>query len=371
MADAPAEERKENYFLRTFCVLIIFSIVFVHYEPCYQLFGMNAHDFFEGIGRFAMPMFFMISGYFLYSADGHSERNLKKKTARILILLVIMKALYFVLDLIYYGAGIITADELVEGLIVMNWANKNIWFVVFLFAVYVLHWILYTYHKDFKYSMMFGIFCFATLLFTADICAWAGIEDIAGVSTYNIGQVFYCFEGFFFFPLGYYLHKHKDVTDGWSTGTLAALAIIGAVMSVWEVLNFEPLTGVPYSSLYLGSTIVAVPLFILTFRIPEDRLRCRPLEYMGRNMLPWMYAFYMAIMFFFKFVVMPGIDAPDEIKDGVGIIASAIIDIILSYLMYKFMTRLFGNIVTRSPDFKPRRCRSPADVPNIPGLHQL
>ena len=92
---------------------------------------------------------------------------------------------------------------------------------------------------------------------------------------------------------------------------------------------------------------------------------------MGRNMLPWMYAFYMAIMFFFKFVVMPGIDAPDEIKDGVGIIASAIIDIILSYLMYKFMTRLFGNIVTRSPDFKPRRCRSPADVPNIPGLHQL
>jgi len=353
MSDAPAVERKENYFLRTFCVLIIFCIVFVHYEPCYQLFGMNAYDFVEGVGRFAMPVFFMISGYYLYSADGHSERNLKKKTLRILILLVIMKALYFVLDLIYYGAGIISSDELINGLVTMNWSNKHIWFVIFLFAVYILHWALYRYHKDFKYSMIFGIICIAILIFTADICAWAGIEDIAGIGTYNIGQVFYCFEGFFFFPLGYYLHKHKDVTDNWSTLMLFAALIIGAALSVWEVLNFQPITGVSYSSLYFGSLIIAIPLFLLTFRIPENRLRCRPLEYMGRNTLPWMYAFYMAIMFFFKFVVMPGIDAPEEIKDLVGILASAVLDIILAYLMFKFMTRIFGNKLTRSAEFKP------------------
>ncbi|MBP5734954.1 MAG: hypothetical protein J6W53_03965, partial [Candidatus Methanomethylophilaceae archaeon] len=164
---------------------------------------------------------------------------------------------------------------------------------------------------------------------------------------------FYCFEGFFFFPLGYYLHKYSDKTDSWSTLLLAVLAIIGAVMSVWEVINFTPMTGVEYSSLYFGSVILAIPFFILTFRIPEGRLRCRPLEYLGRNALPWMYAFYMAIMFFIKFIVMDNIDAPLEILDLLGMIISAILDMLLGYGMFKLMTRLFGNKLTRSADFKP------------------
>ncbi len=353
MSDAQNAAKRENYFLRTFCVLIIFAIIFVHYEPCYQLFGMNAYEFVEGVGRFAMPMFFMISGYFLYSEDGHSERSLKKKTLRILVLLVIMKVLYFGLDCIYYSFGVISADELIEGLVVMNWSSKHIWFVVFLFVIYLLLWILYKYHINFKYSMIFGTICLAILIFTADVCAWASIPEIAGVGTYNIGQVFYCFEGFFFFPLGYYLHKYSDKTENWSTLLLAVIAIFGAALSVWEVINFTPMTGVEYSSLYFGSVILAIPFFILTFRIPEGRLRCRPLEYLGRNALPWMYAFYMAIMFFIKFIVMDNIDAPLEILDLLGMIISAILDMLLGYGMFKLMTRLFGNKLTRSADFKP------------------
>ena len=353
MSETPNAEKKENYFLRTFCVFIIFCIIFVHYEPCYQLFGMNAYEFIEGVGRFAMPMFFMISGYFLYSADGHSERSLKKKTLRILVLLVIMKVLYIVLDLIYYSCGVISYDELMQGVITMNWSNKHIWFVVFLFVVYLFHWALYRFHVNFKYSMIFGIICLAMLLFTADICAWASIPEIAGISTYNLGQIFYCFEGFFFFPLGYYLHKYKSKTDGWNTWILLVIAIIGAALSVWEVINFYPMTGVTYSSLYFGSVIIAIPFFILTFRIPENRLRCRTLEYLGRNALPWMYAFYMAIMFFIKFIVMDNIDAPLEILDLIGMIVSAILDMILAYGMFKLMTRLFGKKLVRSADFKP------------------
>jgi len=353
MSDAAVAEKKENYFLRTFCVLIIFAIIFVHYEPCYQLFGMNAYEFVEGVGRFAMPVFFMISGYYLYSADGHSEKNLKKKTLRILFLLVFMKVLYFILDLIYYGCGVIDMDELVSGVTTMNWSSKHIWFVYFLFFTYVLHWALYRFHINFKYSMIFGTICLAILIFTADVCAWAGISDIAGIGTYNIGQVFYCFEGFFFFPLGYYLHKYKERTDGWNTWTLAAITLFGAALSVWEVLNFEPITGVTYSSLYFGSVLVAIPLFMLTFRIPENRLRCRPLEFMGRNALPWMYAFYMAIMFFFKFVVFPMDDPNQGLYDAAGIIISMVLDVVLAYLMYRIMARIFGNKLARSADFKP------------------
>ena len=122
MSGTEENVKRENYVLRSFCALIIFCIIFVHYEPCYMLLGMKSYELVEGIGRFAMPMFFMISGYFLFSKDGHSERGLKRKTLRILFLLVFMRVLYFILDCIYCAAGVISVDTLIEGTVFMNWS---------------------------------------------------------------------------------------------------------------------------------------------------------------------------------------------------------------------------------------------------------
>lgn len=357
MSDAEAPIKHENYIMRSFCALIIFCIIFVHYEPCYEIFGMKAYEFVEGVGRFAMPMFFMVSGYFLYSSDGHSEKQLKRKTLRILFILVFMKVLYFALDCIYYGFNVITFDVLMEGLITMNWSSKHIWFIYFLFFVYAFHWILYRFHVDFKYAMIFGVICLLVDLFLSNVCAWTSLWEIAGVSTFNVGQVFYCFIAFFFFPFGYYLHKYKDKVDEVKTSTLVILVIIGAVMEVWEVLNFPtvPNTELSYSNLYFGSVIIAISLFALTFRVPPNRLRCRPLEFMGRTLLPWMYAFYMAVMFFIKFIVMPNFDAPLELLDAIGMIVSAILDVALAYGMYYLLLNTVGK-----KKAKPKETVAPA-----------
>jgi len=347
MSESDMADKKENYILRSFCALIIFCIIFVHYEPCYQLFGMNAYDFVIGVGRFAMPVFFMISGYYLYSDDGHSERDLKRKTLRILYLAIIMKVLYTVLDLIYLGTGVIDQDVFMEGLITFNWSSKHIWFIYFLFAVYLLHWAFYKLHIDFKYAMMLGLVFLALEIYTADFCAWAGIERFLEWSSFQAGQFLYCTIAFFFFPLGYYLHKHSSKMEKIPTWVLLAIVVFGAALSVWEVLNFEELTGISYSSLYIGSAILAVPFFILTYRVPENRLRCRPLEFMGRSLLPWMYTFYMAVMFFIKFVVFDNIDAPLELLDGIGIIVSAILDVLLAYITYRLMLYLIKRALSR------------------------
>jgi len=347
--DAQKVKEGENHLLRTFCAVIIFCIIFVHYEPCYQVFGMKAYELVEAIGRFAMPVFFMISGYYLYSADGHSERSLKRKTLRILFILVFMKVLYLVLDCIYFAAGavpdMVTVDYILEGLITMNWSSKHIWFIYFLFFVYVFHWALYRFHVDFKYSMIVGVICVAVDLFLANICPWTGLFEIAGVSTFNVGQVFYCFIAFFFFPLGYYLHKYKERTDAVSTPALAAALVFGVVLSLAEIFNFPEIPGaeVSYSNLYFGSLITAVAFFLLTFRVPSDRLRCAPLEFMGRTLLPWMYAFYMAAMFFIKFIVMANIDGQQEVLDLIGLIVSAVADVALAYGMYRLLLHFFGN----------------------------
>ena len=58
-------------------------------------------------------------------------------------------------------------------------------------------------------------------------------------------------------------------------------------------------------------------------------------------------------MFFIKVIVMDNIDAPLEILDLLGMIISAILDMILAYGMFKLMTRLFGNKLRRSAEFEP------------------
>jgi len=345
MSEVQATKKKENYVLRSFCALIIFCIIFVHYEPCYQLFGMNAYEFVEGVGRFAIPMFFMISGYFLYSSDGHTEKDLKRKTLRILYLLVFMKVLYFLLDCVYYSAGVISYRDLVDGLLIMNWSSKQIWFIYFLFFVYLFHWLLYRKGIDYKYAMMVGVVFLAIELFSADFCAWASIPEIFGIDMHAVGQVFYCFIAFFFFPLGYYLHKNRERTDQWNGYLLFLILIVGAALSVAEVIYYTPVTGVSYSSLYFGSVIITVPFFLLTFRVPEGRLRCRPLEFMGRMLLPWMYAFYMAIMFFLKFVLLKGINASQQLVDLLGLTLSVVLDVILAFGMYLFLNRMVSKRV--------------------------
>lgn len=343
MSDTQAPAKYENHILRSFCALIIFCIIFVHYEPCYTFVGKEVFELVEGIGRFAMPVFFMVSGYFLFSSDGHSERDLKRKTLKILFLLVFMKVLYFALDCIYFSAGVIDQNELIDGLILMNWSSKHIWFVYFLFFAYALYWVLYRFHIDFKWGMLFGVICLVIDMFCSSVCPWIGLYTIAGLDMFSFGQVFYCFIAFFFFPLGYYLHKHNDVVSKWPTATLFVILILGIVLSFIEVFNFPDIPGKErsYSNLYFGSLMIAISLFVLTFRVPENRLRCRPLEFMGRTLLPWMYAFYMAVMFFIKFIVMDNIDMLPEAKDLIGMIVSGILDVALAYGMYRGLSAIF------------------------------
>ncbi len=76
---------------------------------------------------------------------------------------------------------------------------------------------------------------------------------------------------------------------------------------------------------------------------------------MGRTLLPWMYAFYMAVIFFIKFVVMDSIDAPIELLDAIGIIVSAILDVVLAYGMYRFALYLREKMGGRAANLEARK----------------
>ena len=85
-------QKSRNLWLDLFRFVLVFLVINIHF---------NQDSFFMPIFRMAVPMFFMISGYFAYSP---TEEEQNKKNARLikgsLRYLIIACIIYFVFDMI-------------------------------------------------------------------------------------------------------------------------------------------------------------------------------------------------------------------------------------------------------------------------------
>ena len=299
--------RQENNALRTVTAILMLFIAGVHYYSRVRVGDVLVNDIIYNAGRFAIPILVMTSGYFCYSKDGHSEASIKRKALHILFLIVIYKLFYLVFSGIYCIAGIVTPEYvLTEFLVVspgydfdcyggqvMLETTQPIWFIYALLMIYVLWFILYKMKIDFKWSWVLAIPILIICVLFDEILPNIGVEEIGGIWIRRIGGVMYPFILIPFFVIGYFLHKHKErIDEKVSNGMIWALMLGSAVVMVLESI-FLPGSAI----IYVGSIVVAVTLFMGTFRVPSDRYRIKPLEYMGRYLTVWMYVFFGAANF--------------------------------------------------------------------------
>ena len=302
-----AEDAKyENHFLRLLCGVILMFICWTHFYSDLEYNGVYVNDMVFGMGRFAIPIFFLISGYFSFSSDGHSEAGLFRKMLRIVFLAIFLKLFYLVLDLIYYSAGVIDMDYVIRAFLVFEATTAHAWFVYSLILSYLVALILYKKHISFRYYLYLGTAILIVDLIFTEFLPMFGVIDIwEDWTTIRVGENLYPFIGLFFFPLGYYIHKHKDsIDDILGTRFLQAVMILSVPVAFIEALAVPGET----CNMYISSITLALSLFILTFRLREDQLRCRPLEYLGRVAMPWMYVFFPAAIFFTKNVLLKDCD---------------------------------------------------------------
>ena len=299
--------RQENNALRTVTAILMLFIAGVHYYSRVRVGDTLVNDIIYNAGRFAIPVLVLTSGYFCYSKDGHSEANIKRKAFHILFLIVIYKLFYLIFSGIYCLAGILTPEYvLMEFLVVspgfdfacyggtvMLEATQPIWFIYALFMIYVLWYILYRFKVDFKWTWLLAIPILIICVLFDEILPNIGVEEIGGIWIRRIGGVMYPFILLPFFVIGYYLHKYKETIDAHVTNWMIWVALLGsAVVMVLESL-FLPGSAI----IYVGSIVVAIALFMGTFRVPPEKYRIKPLEYMGRYLTVWMYVFFGAANF--------------------------------------------------------------------------
>ena len=296
----------ENHFLRFLCAVILMFICWTHFYSDLEVNGVYVNDMVFGMGRFAIPIFFLISGYFSYSQDGHSERGLWRKMLHIVYLAIFLKLFYLLLDCIYLAAGVIDVDYLTRAFFVFEATTAHAWFVYSLILSYLVALIFYKKGINFRYYLMIGtVVLIVDLIFTEFLPMFGCIDIWEDWTTIRVGENLYPFIGLFFFPLGYFIHRHMDaINEIFGTRFLQAVMILSVPLAFIEALAVPGET----CNMYISSITLALSMFILSFRLKDDQLRCRPLEYLGREAMPWMYVFFPAAIFFVKNIILNGCD---------------------------------------------------------------
>lgn len=325
MAEMTVIKKTPNHVLYSVEGLILLVITFAK-------FGIDVLplDWLFDMGRFAMPFFFIVSGYYLFSADGHSEDDLPRKIKHIIWLIVIIKAFFLVLDIIYFSFGIIDLKYLITSFVFYENTTLHIWFVYALLVLYIWWWLMRKYGLNEKMiSIAISAVLMTLYLMTGIVLRILGVDEIFGLPTMYINNGLYNTIGVPFFTIGYYLHMYREEFDRmFSTEVLALLTVLGFV-SPCIATNF-----IPGSIVYVGSVLASVGLFMLTFRVPEGMLRCRFTEFAGKELKPYLYMAFPAVVFFLHYVVFMNVDDYSVGIAIVGGIASIILNLALAMAIH-------------------------------------
>lgn len=310
--------RKENHALRTVTAILMFFIAGAHYYSRAVVGDVYVNDFIFNAGRFAIPILVLTSGYFSFSYDGHVEAKMGHKLRHILYLIIIYKLFYVLFSTCLMLAGLVDAEYILQEFLVYSpsvefntydgvtglESTQPVWFIYALFAIYVLWWLLYKLHIDYKWTLLLAVPIVIVSLVLGEFLPMFGVRYIGDTYIFDIADILYPFILLPFFIAGYYLHKHSAWIDGRiSNGIIWAAMAFGAVLTFVEVY----LVG-DSSAIYVSSIILALTLFYGTFRVPEDRYRIRPLIYIGRYLTMWMYVFFGAACLLMRWALEPYCD---------------------------------------------------------------
>ena len=342
--------RKDNHALRIITAFIMFFVAFTHYYSQFEFCDLKVLGLhLMSAGRFVIPIYVMISGYFFYSKDGHAEASVKKKMVHILLLIVVYKLFYLILSSIYCAAGVVSVDYVIEEFLILSpsftfdcyggtvsiMTTQPIWFIYALLLIYGLFFLFQHFRIDFKWSWLLALPILIIEVMMVDLLPLFGITEIGSLNIdEDIGGIMYPFIILPFFVMGYYIHKYKDEIDArLSNRTIWIIIISGAALMFIE-MYFRP--DHINSSIYIGSFMFAVAVFIGSFRVPEDRARCSVLEYIGKYLSVWMYVFFAGANFIVRYAMQSYADN-EFVCEVLGVFLALALDLIFAFAFHLFL----------------------------------
>ncbi len=213
---------------------------------------------FEAVARIAVPIFFMVSGFYAF---GKSKEQLLKSAKKTAVLLLWSVALYFVWGVLWsvykgntvaYLKNYFSLNSLVDTIFFNNGVILgHLWFLLALLYCYLIYAFLL------KKASNFIKFCICALLLlaffiTRTLFQLGGAED----PVYYLRN--FAFVGIPYFLCGVLINKYREKALNISTSVLVATFFLGLVLSIAERFTLG------CSDLYVGTPVAVIALFSLT-----------------------------------------------------------------------------------------------------------
>lgn len=280
--------------------------------------------------RFAVPFFFMVSGYYAY--QNRNEKN-KKNIKKILKLTIVAFVAYFVWKNIYhlyYGDlnnfyNLLTNGEMIKFFFKYNTTiiGGHLWYLPALLYVYIMYYFI----DKYKVHNIFYLFIPILLILNIILGEYSLYIGIKG-SIYIYRN--FLLTGLPFFMLGNFIHKNEDKI--FNNKTLFIILI--GVFIVSSLVEFK-LIGT--CDLYLSTILLSTIIFIFGCKNPNTVKEKNLLVIIGEKYSLSIYISQFIIIDIYQMIFYP---IPDRLMRYLTPIIIIIITVIVSYLYYEIKNKL-------------------------------
>lgn len=205
------------------------------------------------VGRFAVPVFFMISGYYLYGADRRTVLRRAKKTAAMTLASVVI---YTSFSAVRNGIGSVLSEFRLEVLIKlmavndpMKFMGAHTWYLFALIYCYLIIAVIL------KWSRFEKIMRLLPALLIVTICLSTVLPSLGIIKSNGLLYRNAFLTGLPFISLGYQIRKRDRSIK--NTALLVCGAVFGMLLSICEGLFLLE------ANMHLGTIIAAFCLFCL------------------------------------------------------------------------------------------------------------
>lgn len=263
--------KEKNRFLYILEAIACICVIIIH-----RKFTGIIGDILVVISRFAVPLFFLISGYYNYNTD---KEKLKKRAVNLLKIFIIISFVYLLYKEYYMLLTNtkqikITYQEIIA-LVAFNLTNfisGHLWFILALIYTYIANiFISPKCKRVFLILPIISIILFYGIQIIRPSIGGHVLTSITrnwltiGVPFYGIGCII----------------KQKEEKIKISNKYLIILIILGMLLSICEFLLVKNALKVVYlGDLYIGTIIMVISLFILAVKNP-NLVTCKPIENIG------------------------------------------------------------------------------------------
>ena len=321
------EERRYNYCLDFVKGIACILVVLIHCKFPGRV-GLSV----QAVARFAVPLFFMVSGYYCYRGGQYTNNQVitKKivKIAKMTFSWYLFYLFFFVVENWLFKASHVFDFSLTHILhvAVFNQPSNvppHFWFLFALINVYLL-FLLVNALKVRKIGYVFSLVMFALLI---------ALQQGASLMGYSITPYYFrnfLIEGFPFFMLGHFLHENKEKCNV-SNVLLLIIVGISAVLSIGERFMFKS-----FIKVFLSTYPLVVCLFVYAINNPYRHRGM--IQLLGKNLSMPVYILHWFVMIvvdrMIKYYEYEGISYVQWLRP----IAVIGITILLGFLYHKLST---------------------------------